>query len=197
MDERDKELVNLLARCALREQLALKKLYDRLAPFLNAVAFRIVKSQETSNEVLQEGFVQIWRHAASYRPGQTRPLTWITSIIRYRALDRLDLERKHQASEFLEDRCLAPEIAIGASPGSKMEPEQALDQEKMQTRLQACMRELSEEGRQSITLAYLHGCTREEIARRFDTKVNTVKSWLRRAAERLRICLEAKLESRI
>ena len=48
MDERDEELVALIARCAIRDQRALKLLFDRLGPYLNAVAFRILKSEELS-----------------------------------------------------------------------------------------------------------------------------------------------------
>jgi RNA polymerase sigma-70 factor (ECF subfamily) len=46
--------------------------------------------------------------------------------------------------------------------------------------------------KRSIELAYLYGYSREEIAQQFATNTNTVKSWLHRGAERLRLCLESK-----
>ena len=73
MSPRDDELVALIARCALRDQAALKKLFDRLAPYLNAVAFRIVRSEDIANDVLQEAFLQVWQNAAAYRPDLAKP----------------------------------------------------------------------------------------------------------------------------
>lgn len=65
---------------------------------------------------------------------------------------------------------------------------------RMQSHLLDCLQGLTESSQRSITLAYLEGYSREEIANLMQTKVNTVKSWLRRGAERLRQCLEAKIE---
>ena len=190
MDERDEELVALVARCAIRDQRALKLLFDRLGPYLNTVAFRILKSEELSNDVLQEAFIQIWQNASTYRPDIAKPLTWITSIVRYRALDRLAKERKFQEKQqVLEDG----EEASGFSSGDAVEQHLHLD--RLQTLLESCMQRLSDSSRKSIQMAYLEGYSREEIAQRFKTNTNTVKSWLHRGAERLKQCLEAKIET--
>jgi RNA polymerase sigma-70 factor (ECF subfamily) len=193
MDETDKELVALVARCALRDQDALKTLFDRLGPYLNAVAFRILKSEELSNDVLQDAFIQIWLNAASYRPDLARPLTWITSIVRYRALDRLAKERKHQVREFNDED--GGEVCSALC--SADDPEQQAHMDHLQTLIATCMQRLTDNSRRSIQLAYLEGYSREEIANRLQTNVNTVKSWLHRGAERLKQCLEAKTETSI
>lgn len=58
------------------------------------VVWRILKSTDLSNEVLKEAFLQIWNSAASYyRSHLAKPLPWMASITRYRALDQLDNER--------------------------------------------------------------------------------------------------------
>jgi RNA polymerase sigma-70 factor (ECF subfamily) len=88
-------LVDLIARCALRDQRALKQLYEKVSPYLNRVAYNIMKSDDLANDVLQEAFVQIWHNAGDYRPDKAKPLTWLTSITRYRALDRLAKEQRH------------------------------------------------------------------------------------------------------
>lgn len=190
MDSKDEELVALIARCAIRDQTALKQLFERLSGYLHAVAFRILHSEELSNEVLQDAFVQIWSNAGSYRPGVARPLTWMTSILRYRALDRLARERKHS------DRCIAngdTDILEQVSGGES--PENDLHNTQVQGFLAECLSGLSGRMRHSITLAYLEGYSREDIALQFDTNINTVKSWLHRGADRLRRCLESRINS--
>ncbi len=186
MEPRDEELVALIARCAIRDQTALKELFDRLGGYLHAVAFRIVKADDLSNDVLQDAFVQIWTNAASYRPSLSKPLTWMTSIVRYRALDRLDRERKHSERIVARDESLQ-------NYESDDTPDRHAQGEQLQQLILGCMQGLSRQIRYSIQLAYLEGYSREEIAGRLNTNINTVKSWLFRGAERLRRCLEAKI----
>jgi RNA polymerase sigma-70 factor, ECF subfamily len=181
---RDDQLINLIARCALKDQLALKQLYDQTSAYLNAIAWRILRSQDLSNDVLQEAFLQIWKNAASYRPHMARPLTWMGSIIRYRALDRLEkdtLIQKH-VRPFDEDE----EFSGGD------EPEQLISLSQLQFHLHNCLNTLGDNIKRSIELAYLHGLSREEIALMLSSNVNTVKSWLHRGAERLKLCLDAQ-----
>lgn len=184
-DNPDDQLINLIARCALRDQAALKQLFDQVSPYLNAVAWRILKSTELSNEVLQEAFLQIWNNAASYRPHLAKPLTWMASITRYRALDRLDKEQR------IQDKHVEPVDGLESLIGGE-EPEQHLGISQLRFHLHQCLTTLGENIKRSIELAYLHGHSREEIAEQFATNTNTVKSWLHRGAERLRLCLEAK-----
>lgn len=188
-DNRDEALVNLIARCALRDQAALKQLFDRVGPYLNAVAWRILKSTDLSNEVLQEAFLQIWENAASYRPHLAKPLTWMASITRYRALDRLDKEMRAG----VHTRAIDEEEDF---PGGH-EPEDALGASQLRFHLHHCLATLGDNIKRSIELAYLQGYSREEIAQKLSTNANTVKSWLHRGAERLRLCLEAKQQPQL
>jgi RNA polymerase sigma-70 factor, ECF subfamily len=183
-NNRDDRLINLIARCALRDQNALKLLFDQVGPYLNAIAWRILRSPELSNEVLQEAFLQIWNNAASYRPHMAKPLTWMASITRYRALDRLDKETRSRN----DTRTIGDDEDF---PGGD-EPEQSLGASQLRFHLHQCLTTLGDNIKRSIELAYLQGCSREEIARTLSTNTNTVKSWLHRGAERLKLCLEAK-----
>lgn len=191
MQDNDEELLSLLARCAIRDQSALKTLYERVGPYLNAVAFRIVRQDEIANEVLQEAFLQIWQNAASYRPHLAKPLTWMTSILRYRALDRLDKEKRLNARFVLTTQ---QEIFDSIENiQSCTAAEEDIARQQMDSDLTGCLALLNEKISQSIKLAYIHGYSREELAEKFATNVNTVKSWLRRGSERLKECLEAKI----
>jgi len=185
---KDDDLINLIARCALRDQHALKQLYDRLSPWLNAVAFRILKSAELSNDVLQEAFVQIWNNAASYRQDKSRPLTWICSILRYRALDRLELERKHQDKRVVDDDLHALDKHL-----TKDSLEETIHKDQVKSHIHTCLQSLNNRIADCIKLAYLYGYTRDEIAKHFAIPPNTIKSWLRRGGEKLKECLETRI----
>lgn len=191
MDTKNQELVDLLARCALRDQKALKILYDRVSGYLNAVAFRMLKSNDLASDVLQEAFVQIWENAGSYRPHMAQPLTWMTSITRYRALDRLDKEKRYAKRFQQTNGDDDPLDSAEACPTQA--PDSDLQRSQLGKQIDACLSTLSEHARQSIRLAYLEGFSRDEIAEKLNTNANTVKSWLRRGSERLKKCLETKI----
>lgn len=185
----NEELERLIARCAIRDERALQVLYEGISGYLNAIIFRIVKSDRDAEDVLQEAFVQIWLHADAYRPHLAKPMTWITSIARYRALDRLDKEMRQQKklhSSTSDD----VDLESIADPNSS--PDVSFDHLQMEQNLQECLATLSAKAEQCINLAYLDGYSREEIAEKFNTNINTVKSWLHRGSERLRKCLEMK-----
>ncbi|OUS27698.1 hypothetical protein A9Q99_14780 [Gammaproteobacteria bacterium 45_16_T64] len=188
--QNDDKLYQLIARCAIRDQHALEQLYQTIAPYLNHVAFGIVKSEDLSNDVVQEAFIQIWENAASYRVDKSKPITWLTSIVRYRALDRLAKEKRYSDpinNDSDEDNVL-DNVASTDRPDKTMMRSQDMDI------LGKCMDTLNERTKHSIELAYLQGYSRDEIASRFNTSANTVKSWLRRGASRLKQCLEHNVE---
>lgn len=194
--DREKRLHDLLARCVLRDQLALKLLYDETAPYLNRVAFNILHSEEWSNDALQEAFIQIWKNAERYRPDLSKPLTWMSSIVRYRALDRLTVEKRHGGHiEFdtISDSLSSMDAASLSDTNNSIEDD--IEQTDRQKMVVECFATLNERGRRCIQLAYIYGYSREELAESFDTNVNTIKSWLHRNVKRLRTCLEQKSQT--
>lgn len=191
MDE--EQMTQLLARCAQGEQYALKLLYDASAAYLNSVAYRILRSQEVSNEVLQEGFLQIWQNANHYRPNEAKPLTWMTSIVRYRALDRLTAERRRQKLFVADDE---HNSLLNAAVAHDT-PEMLAERCGVSRQIGQCMDTLSDNIRKSIELAYYQGFSREEIAGSLNANTNTVKSWLKRGGERLKNCLEGLIEVQV
>jgi RNA polymerase sigma-70 factor (ECF subfamily) len=179
--------MNLLARCALQDQKALEALYQQTAAYLNAVAYRIVGSADSSNDVLQESFIQIWNNASSYTPVLGNPITWMTSIVRYRAIDKLKHEGRHQNRPYHEEE---NEILLN-TPGEKTQ-EEVYSHFRLNKQLQACLDAMNDKFKQSIELAYLYGYSREELAEALGTNINTVKSWLKRGSTRLKDCMEGQ-----
>jgi RNA polymerase sigma-70 factor (ECF subfamily) len=177
------QLQDLLARSALGDQSAFKQLYDATAAKLNGVAYRFMRNVDSANEVLQEAFIQIWRNASEYRADQSEPMTWMASIVRYRALDRLKLEKRR-----IEGSQIKAEIEVYESLSDVSKdtlPSCGMDQQ-----LEGCLQLLDKSQQESIMMAYFYGFSRDEISAHFNTPINTVKSWLRRGLGRLQQCLE-------
>lgn len=184
MDGAD-SLDDLMARCALRDQRAFAELYRRSSGRLLAVAIRIVRRRDWAEDVLQESFVNIWNHVTDYSRAKSAPMTWMTAIVRNRALDWAR-RPKHETSE--EDLEGIIENWEDSSPG----PAARLLQAGEARQLAECLGELSGQQRQSIALAYMHGLSHSELADHLGAPLGTIKTWIRRGLEKLRGCLEAK-----
>lgn len=177
-----KQLEHYLARTALGDQEAFKLLYETCGGRLNGVAFRILNNVDAANEVLQEAFVQIWHNAKDYRSGKAEPLTWMSSIVRYRALDRIRAESRRIEGQPLEtELSIFEAIEDGSRQGVFCDTNQQLE---------TCIEQLEHSQQRSILLAYYYGYSREEIAQQLSSPINTIKSWLRRGLRRLQLCLD-------
>lgn len=180
----DERLLTLLARCTLRDQGALRMLFEEVSGKLNGIALRITGSRDIAEDVLQVSFIQIWNSAQSYRPDLGKPMTWMTSIVRHRALDRLRTERRRGR---VIDETVEVETAELASSDKGPMDHFALDQTN--NRIKTCLARLSRSQQRAILLAYYYGYTREDIAAKLGAAVGTVKSWLHRGLQRLEKCL--------
>lgn len=177
-------LAELLAQAALQNQRAFADLYQLTSAKLFGVALRILRRQEWAEEVLQECYVNIWNHAGDYAVQKSAPLTWMTSIVRNRCLDWL---RRPQQEATGDEYDIAVEAWQDDSPG----PMDSLVASSEAAALARCLQELDAKQRQSIMLAFFHGLSHSELARHMKQPLGTVKTWVRRGLERLKICLGA------
>jgi RNA polymerase sigma-70 factor (ECF subfamily) len=177
-------LAELLAQSALRNQRAFAELYGLTAAKLFGVALRILRRRDWAEEVLQECYVSIWNHAGNYAVQKSAPLTWMTSIVRNRSLDWL---RRPQQEATGEEYDIAVEAWRDDSPG----PLERLAASSDAAALARCLRQLDGKQRQSIMLAFYHGLSHSEVAGHMKQPLGTVKTWVRRGLERLKMCLGA------
>lgn len=186
---RNRQLADLLHACAEGRQAAFQELYAQVSPQLFAILLRILKRKDLAEEALQDALLSVWRNAGSYSAEKGAPMTWIVSICRYRALDMLRRERREVSLDPL------PEGAEGDMNGIADVADESTDRDlisKAEERaLEECMQRLNDGQRASLRLAYVDGCTHEEIAVNLKSPVGTVKSWVRRGLESLKRCLEA------
>lgn len=187
--EAAEQLAILLMRVALGDRSSFAQLYADTRRELFAVAYRVLGTRETAEEALQDAFVNIWHHAANYRVAASQPMTWMTSIVRNRALDLLRSEGKHRQRAVSTSAYDADEPALQiAAP--EPEPPELFAQAIESLGIRRCMEELDPAQRQALSLAYYRGLSHSEIAEAMDAPMGTVKSWVRRGLDRLKHCLE-------
>ena len=186
--DRNRLLTDLLHACAQGRQNAFQELYREVSPQLFAVLVRILKRRDLAEEALQDALLSVWRNAGSYAADKGAPMTWMVSICRYRALDMLRREKREVSleagGEDLDED--GREVSEGEAVTDAISVSKAEER-----RLDECMGRLNDGQQRSIRLAYVDGCTHEEIAARTGSPVGTVKSWVRRGLESLKRCLEA------
>lgn len=179
----EEEIAAILVRCQKREVAALESLYKKVAPLLNYFAMGIVNNESLSNEVLQDSFILIWAHADYFDPNKGKAITWLRTIVRNKAIDKLRAESKHNSRRTLQ----TDDNSIDDIPANTRYQPEVFLQEKEQTQLiHSCFAELPKNQGISLTLAYFYGCSRNELADSMDTNVNTIKSWLRRGLNNIK-----------
>jgi len=182
--EFDEQLQQLLDRCAAADSRALQRLYDLVSPILFSCLTRILRRPALAEEALQDVFISIWQRAGQFSAIRGRPMTWMMSIARYRAIDLLRQER--HAPALVAELPERPEL--DAEPESEVSPAAWLPGGEL---LERCLALLSDRQTRCIELAFVGGNSHEDIARLTGNPLGTVKSWIRRGLRVLRQCLES------
>ena len=178
MTTRD-DIETLILRVATGDRAAFQGLYAGTSAKLFGVALRVLGDRAEAEEVLQEIYVKIWHNAARYNVNGLSPMTWLITIARNAAVDRLRKLRRADSPAELQERI--------ADPGAG--PEATAIAASERARLAACLAELAATHAEAIRRAYLEGETYAELAARFDVPLNTMRTWLRRSLLKLRECL--------
>lgn len=179
-------LAALLQDISLGNRQALRTLYDLTATKLFGLALRITHRRDWAEDVVQESFVSIWHHAGDYRPHLAAPTTWMTAIVRNRALDCL---RRQAAAHLGQAADPDDDLAEWLADDHAGPAEEVLASERARA-LDRCLQRLEPSQRQVIALAYLRDMSHADLAAQLRVPLGTVKSWIRRGLERLRTCLE-------
>jgi RNA polymerase sigma-70 factor (ECF subfamily) len=172
---------DLIQRIGERDGAALAELHERYRALAFAVALRVVGDSGRAEDVVQDAFLSVWRRAGSYAAGRGSVRTWLTSIVRNRAIDVVRASREHTVED--EDQVL---LALpDAGPAIHDQVAAAIDGEHTRRALD----DLPHEQRQAIALAYFAGLSHSEIADRTGLPLGTVKSRVRLGIQRMRLAL--------
>ncbi|HEY3020249.1 MAG TPA: sigma-70 family RNA polymerase sigma factor [Solirubrobacteraceae bacterium] len=172
----DEELMQLVRR---GEAPAFEVLYDRHAAAAFSLAYRMVGTRSTAEDVVQEAFLAFWRANARYDRARGSVRTWILGIVHNRAIDALRRgtvhDRRRASDEGLEERFAAAE---------RTEVEVARRDEAREVR--SALETLPAEQLRVIELAYFGGFSQSEIAAMLETPVGTVKGRMRLGLAKMR-----------
>ena len=173
--------VSLLRRMAHGDEQALGALYDRWHPLVHGVVSRIVRQPDDVADVVEEAFWQAWRQAARYDPARGGVQTWLLTIARSRALDRVRASRRLREEPLLGDG--GEEVVVRVAEGDPLMDAQSSERRRV---VIEAIGELPSEQREAIELAYFGGLSQSEIAARTRQPLGTVKTRMRLAMQKLR-----------
>lgn len=173
----DEALMRAVSR---RRHEALAELFDRHGKRLRATIDGVVHEEADTDDVLQELFIQVWKEAGRYSPKAGKPLGWMVTIARRRAIDRL---RRHQAYYRLRDRY--QERVLQQTPNSPRRADDLLAVNDLRHFLNQCMRMLPRLQREAMELSFFEGLSHREIAAETHASLGTVKTRLELGLQKL------------
>jgi RNA polymerase sigma-70 factor (ECF subfamily) len=180
-------LVELVERVARRDQAALARLYDLTVDRAFAVALRVLGDRNDAEEAVADTYQQVWERGG-YAPGRGSVLSWLLVIAYSRAVDL----KRRVADRY---RCdpMHPEDGEETYTDCEERPvPDLLDLVREGTAVHAALRDLAEQPRRLITMAFLEDLTHQQIAERTGIALGTVKSHIRRGLLQLRERLAAQ-----
>jgi RNA polymerase sigma-70 factor (ECF subfamily) len=159
---------------------ALGHLYSRYGPSVVALCRRILGDPTEAEDAALDSFVQVWEQSDRYDPSRASPLTYLMTIARSRAIDRLRARRRRPVPVDWNDE------AWPERESSQPVPYDAAVEAERRDRVQAALRALSERERRPIELSFYAGLSHREIAERLVLPLGTVKTRIRQGLIRLR-----------
>ena len=131
---------------------------------------------------MQEGFLGVWRSAATFRAERAKASTWIVTLVHRRAVDLVRREERRRTDPLDLEQRDAPD------PVGSAEDEAWLGFER--ERVQQLLRMLPDTQREALELAYYGGYSQAELAERLGVPLGTIKSRMFAGLARLRELLD-------
>jgi RNA polymerase sigma-70 factor (ECF subfamily) len=178
VDAEQSDGADLIQRISNQDEAALALLYDRYRTILFGLLMRILNNRTEAEDVLQDVFVQVWQQAQSFNAERGKAFTWLVTITRCRAIDRL---------RYLKTRTVTIEKVKTNSPlytDSKFE--QNLFLRGRQKQVRTALSQLPENQSSLLLMAYFEGYSQQEIADQTKIPLGTVKTRMRVGMTKLR-----------
>jgi RNA polymerase sigma factor (sigma-70 family) len=161
------------------DETALAEVYRRWSPVIFTLALRSLGDRGDAEDVTQRTFVSAWTSRAGYDASKAKLSTWLVAIARRRIADTHESRAKIRAIQAEMERFTSPEDLIREPPDLSESLLVANEMQQLEPDAQAVMR-----------LAFFDDLTHDEISRRLDMPLGTVKSHIRRSLTRMRNRLE-------
>lgn len=170
-------LTALLGRVSFSDARAFAELHALTKSKMRKVAIAAGAASSDVDDIVQEAYLKIWRHARSFDHNRASAITWMCAVVRNTAIDALRV-RKLPAADLEEAHSIA-------SPPDPSEDD-GFDYAYAEPIASKVLERLPEQKRQLITLAYIDGESRAKLSQRFGVPVGTIKTWLRRSMQSVR-----------
>lgn len=175
------EEMELLHAIARKEHHAFHQLHQRFAGVIYSTVYKVLNDQQDTEDVVQEVLVQIWQKAHLYQSSKGRPLTWVATMARNRAIDRLrSKQRRIRLRDDFDQETESDEKVVSRDSSD------AADTNERQGIVRSAVMELSKEQREAIEMAFFKGLTQSEVAEQLGEPLGTVKARIRRGIIRLK-----------
>jgi RNA polymerase sigma-70 factor (ECF subfamily) len=170
--------VRVVQRMAAGESAALGEFYDRWSGDAYAVAISIVRVAQDAEEVVEDAFWQAWNQASRFDASRGQVRSWVLSIARSRALDRLkSVVRRRE-----EQLDAAPPELLASEDGADS---RVLEEERTSAVARA-LDDLPAPQREALEMAYFGGLSQTEIAECTGLAIGTIKTRIRLGMQKLR-----------
>ncbi|MFE5308471.1 sigma-70 family RNA polymerase sigma factor [Isoptericola sp. NPDC056605] len=171
-----------LVACVGADPVTFGPVYDALAPVAYGVSVGVLRDPDHAAEVTQEVMVEVWQTAARFDPARASARTWVATLARRRAVDRV---RAEQSRRDRDQRDLDASTATPVHDVVAEDVERRLEG----AAVRRCLDSLTATQREAVVEAYYGGRTYREVAERLGAALPTVKSRIRDGLGRLRDCL--------
>lgn len=175
-------LVDLLEQSGRGDGAAFRRLHAHTAGPLLPCALRILRNRELSEDILQESFMAIWREAGRFDSTRAAPLTWMSTIVRNKAIDHLRSNRLRDGLTDLE----WDEAAWESRTDPRDDPCDLAERGQRRNQIQIGLTTLGAAQRTAIELAFYNELSHVEVALEMTLPLGTIKTWIRRGCYRMR-----------
>ncbi len=169
---------DLIAQAQSGSKNAFAEIYNRYAAAVSGIIFRFTQSRESSEDLLQDSFVRIWKNIGSYDPAKGSFFTWIVRIARNTVID-------HMRSKEFKSQQIQKHFLF------EIYEEKALTDNEDRIQLNSLVAKLEPQCRQIIDLVYIWGFSQDEVSRMLNIPLGTVKSRSRNAVRQLRKMIQS------
>lgn len=182
VEQEDRDLIQ---RMASKDAIALDAFYERYNRIAFGLVLRIVGNRADAEDVLVDVFWQVWQQSRRYDSSRGKPVAWLLTIARTRAIDCLRSSNR----QIVKTDELEP-MREPASAANEPDSFVAADTRRA---VQDALQTLTEAQRVPLEMAYFQGMSQTEVAAALGQPLGTIKDRIRTGMAHLRKRLKAYL----
>ncbi len=170
-----------MVRLASGDRSSLGDIYSATSAKLFGICLRILNDRGEAEDALQDVYLGLWQRADRYDPARASPISWLATLARNRAIDRLRSSKRVRDS--------LPENAATAVEDDTPLADSLAEDKQRDARIHHCLGKLEKRQQSAIRTAFFDGATYRELAETQGVPLGTMKSWVRRGLAALGKCL--------